>query len=127
MQEEIFGPVLPVLKYKNIDSVIEEINSKGKPLSFYVFSSDQSLQNRLLTECSFGGACVNDCIVHLANPNLPFGGVGESGMGSYHGKSSFEIFTHKKSVLRKPFWGDASMRYPPYTPKKMKLLKFFLG
>jgi aldehyde dehydrogenase (NAD+) len=127
MQEEIFGPVLPVLKYKNIDSVIEEINSKGKPLSFYVFSSDKFLQDRLLTECSFGGACVNDCIVHLANPNLPFGGVGESGMGSYHGKSSFEIFTHKKSVLRKPFWGDASMRYPPYTPKKMKLLKFFLG
>lgn len=127
MQEEIFGPILPVMIYRDLQTVMDAINQQGKPLAFYVFSKNKSLQDLLILNCSFGGACINDCIVHLANPDLPFGGVGESGMGAYHGKASFDIFSHKKSVLRKPFWGDATMRYPPYTSSKMKLLRFFLG
>lgn len=127
MKEEIFGPLLPVMKYTDISKVKKEINSGGKPLAFYVFSKNKALQDELIRDCAFGGACINDCIVHLANPELPFGGVGASGMGAYHGRASFEVFSHKKSVLRKPFWGDATMRYPPYTEGKLKLLRFFLG
>lgn len=126
MKEEIFGPILPVMKYSDLNLVKNEIHQFGKPLAFYIFSQNKKIQDELLQEMSFGGACVNDCIVHLANPDLPFGGVGESGIGAYHGKASFDVFSHKKSILRKPFWADATMRYPPYTELKMRLLKFFL-
>lgn len=127
MEDEIFGPILPVIAYDDLDEVLKKIQAKPKPLAFYIFSKNSSLQEKILTTMSFGGACVNDCIVHLANPDLPFGGVGDSGMGAYHGKHSFDLFSHKKSVLKKPFWGDATMRYAPYTDLKLKLIRFFMG
>jgi aldehyde dehydrogenase (NAD+) len=127
MEDEIFGPVLPVMSYDNLDEVIRQINARPKPLSLYVFSSDSSVQQKVVETASYGGACVNDTMVHLANPDLPFGGVGESGMGSYHGQKSFDVFSHKKSVMIKPFWGDATMRYAPYTDMKLKLIRFFMG
>jgi aldehyde dehydrogenase (NAD+) len=126
MEDEIFGPVMPCFKYDNVDELIRTINSKPKPLSFYLFTRNKNLQEKVLAEVPFGGASVNDCLVHLANPELPFGGVGESGMGAYHGKQSFEVFSHKKSVLRKPFALDATMRYPPYTAFNLKLIRFFM-
>lgn len=127
MKEEIFGPVLPILTYDSIDTALEKIAEQPKPLAFYLFTHERSLQERVLNSMAFGGACVNDCIIHLANPNLPFGGIGESGMGRYHGAESFEVFSHKKSVLKKWFALDATMRYPPYTDFKMKLIRFFMG
>lgn len=127
MQEEIFGPLLPMIPYDNIEQAMQQIANKPKPLAFYLFTKDKALQEKVLNGLSFGGACVNDCIVHLANPELPFGGVGDSGIGAYHGKHSFDLFSHKKSVLLKPFWGDATMRYAPYTNMKLKLIRFFMG
>lgn len=127
MQEEIFGPILPLFKYKDIDEALKTVRTQSKPLAFYIFTKNKDLQNSVLEQTPFGGACVNDCVVHLANPNLPFGGIGTSGMGMYHGKFSFDAFSHKKSVLRKPFALDATMRYAPYTQAKLKLIKFFMG
>ncbi|MEK6554907.1 MAG: aldehyde dehydrogenase [Bdellovibrionota bacterium] len=127
MKEEIFGPILPIFVYENIDEALTKIASEPKPLSFYLFTKNKDLQDHVLSTMPFGGACVNDCIIHLANPNLPFGGIGESGMGRYHGNDSFEVFSHKKSVLKKWFALDATMRYPPYTDFKMKLIRFFVG
>ncbi len=126
MQDEIFGPVLPILYYDNIETVFKEVSSRAKPLALYVFSKNKSFQNSVLDRLSFGGACVNDCILHLANKDLPFGGVGESGMGAYHGKASFDLFSHKKSIMKKQFVLDTTMRYAPYTDIKMKLIRFFL-
>lgn len=127
MEDEIFGPILPIIAYDNLDTALNEVRRRSKPLAFYLFTKNKNLQEKVITNMSFGGACVNDCIVHLANPDLPFGGVGESGIGSYHGQTSFDLFSHKKSVLMKPFWGDATMRYAPYTNLKMKLIRFFMG
>lgn len=127
MEEEIFGPVLPLIPYKNLDEMMRMIQSRPKPLALYLFSTDSRVQEKVLNNLSYGGACVNDTMVHLTNPLLPFGGVGDSGMGSYHGKKSFELFSHMKSVMKKPFWGDATMRYAPYTSLKLKLIRFFLG
>lgn len=127
MKEEIFGPILPLIKYSETEEALRTIRQQTKPLAFYVFTKNKKLQNTILEQMPFGGACVNDCVVHLANPNLPFGGIGTSGMGMYHGKYSFEAFSHKKSVLRKPFALDATMRYAPYTQAKLKLIKFFMG
>ncbi len=126
MEDEVFGPIMPCFKYDNIDDLIKLINARPKPLSFYLFTKNKNLQEKVLRAVPFGGASVNDCVVHLANPELPFGGVGESGMGAYHGQYSFEVFSHKKSVLRKPFALDATMRYPPYTPFNLKLIRFFM-
>lgn len=127
MEEEIFGPLLPMMVYDNVEDVLATIRSRPKPLAFYLFTKNKTLQNEVARTMPFGGACFNDCIIHLANSNLPFGGIGESGIGGYHGRHSFECFSHKKSVLKKPFALDAAMRYPPYTASKLKLLKFFLG
>lgn len=127
MGEEIFGPVLPLMPYSNLDEMIKNVQSRPKPLALYLFSKDSVVQEKVLTNLSFGGACVNDTMVHLTNPHLPFGGVGESGVGSYHGRQSFDLFSHKKSVMVKPFWGDATMRYAPYTSLKLWLIRFFLG
>lgn len=127
MDDEIFGPVLPLMSYSDLGEAIKKIQSRPKPLALYLFSKDSSVQDRVLSNVSFGGACVNDTMVHLTNPNLPFGGVGESGVGSYHGRKSFDLFSHMKSVMVKPFWGDATMRYAPYTDWKLKLIRFFLG
>lgn len=123
MQEEIFGPLLPILEYDNLDITINFINSRPKPLALYVFSGNSDQQEKILSMISSGGACINDTITHITNANLPFGGVGESGMGSYHGRASFDIFSHKKSVLKKTFWPDISFRYPPYTGKSKWLKK----
>ena len=126
MEDEVFGPVMPCFKYDDISTLLSQIAERPKPLAFYLFTNDTGLQERVLANMSYGGACVNDTMVHLINPNLPFGGVGDSGMGGYHGKFSFDVFSHKKSAVRKPFALDATMRYPPYTDFKLKLIRFFM-
>lgn len=114
MADEIFGPILPVLDYDTIDEAIAFVNARPKPLALYLFSSNAQTQRKVLEQTSFGGGCVNDTLVHLSNPRLPFGGVGESGMGAYHGKHSFDTFSHRKSVVRRSFLIDPMVRYPPY-------------
>lgn len=125
MQMEIFGPILPVLPFDDLSEVITEINRHPKPLALYVFSADKVNQQRLLSEIAFGGGCVNDTVTHLTSPYLPFGGVGSSGHGSYHGKASFDTFTHYKSVLHKGTAIDIPLRYPPYR-NKLRWLKMVL-
>lgn len=126
MQEEIFGPVLPVIAYDNIEQVIDYVTSHDKPLAFYVFTRSRSLAKQLLTACSFGGGCINDVVIHLATPHMGFGGVGESGMGAYHGKCGFDTFSHKKSIVDKKRFIDLPMRYQPYTRLYTKLIRMFL-
>lgn len=126
MQEEIFGPILPIMTYKNIDEVIEYINDHEKPLACYIFSSDKIIQDKVIKKCSFGGGCINDTIMHVIPHNLPFGGVGSSGIGSYHGKYSFKTFSHEKSILKKSKSFDTSIIYYPYNKLKLKLSKLFL-
>jgi len=123
MQEEIFGPILPILEYEDLDSAIAQINAYPKPLALYLFSQDKNKQQKVLQETSAGGVTINDTIIHIASTELPFGGVGESGMGAYHGKASFDTFTHYKSVTNRRFWLDIPLRYPPYAGK-FKFLKF---
>jgi|JI8StandDraft_2_1071088.scaffolds.fasta_scaffold07250_5 aldehyde dehydrogenase (NAD+) len=125
MQEEIFGPILPILEFSDLDVVIEDLKYKEKPLACYYFGKSDSKQEQVLENVSFGGACINDTVVHLANSHLPFGGVGNSGMGGYHGKYSFDNFTHYKAVLKKPFWLDIPLRYPPYKGKLGLLQQVF--
>ena len=114
MQQEIFGPVLPVIEFDDINQVVDVIKSKPKPLALYLFAKDKKVQNKVLGSISFGGGCVNDTIMHIATSNMPFGGVGNSGMGCYHGKYGFDTFSHKKSVLKKSLAIDIKLRYPPY-------------
>ncbi len=123
MQEEIFGPVLPVLTYNTLNEAVEFVRSRPKPLALYLFTKDKIARERVFRELSFGGGCVNDTLVHVASSYLPFGGVGHSGMGSYHGKASFDTFTHYKSIVDKGIRPDPSLRYRPYTPKKVRWLK----
>lgn len=122
MKEEIFGPVLPVIPYDSIDGAMTLILDRPKPLALYLFMEDRELSCRVFREISFGGGCLNDTIVHLLPHNLPFGGVGESGMGSCHGKAGFDTFTHWKPILRRGMWMDLPVRYPPYKGK-LSLLK----
>lgn len=122
MQQEIFGPILPVLTYNKLDQVITTVRSKSKPLALYLFSTDSASQERVTTQIPFGGGCINDTVAHLGNLDLPFGGVGQSGFGSYHGKKSFDTFSHQKSIMKKSNWLDIPMRYPPYDGK-LKWLK----
>jgi aldehyde dehydrogenase (NAD+) len=126
MQGEVFGPVLPVLTYSTIEEAIDIINRHPNPLAFYLFTKDRAMQKRLLNEISFGTASLNDTTIHFINSNLPFGGVGESGMGKYHGKKSFDTFTNYKSILKKTNLFDFPIRYPPYTKRNANLLKRFL-
>ena len=126
MQEEIFGPILPVLTYRNLDELIMLLQSKEHPLAFYVFSSKKETIKKLTTTCQFGGGCINDTIIHLANSQMGFGGVGASGMGSYHGKIGFETFSHRKSIVDKKTWLDLPMRYQPYTSLYERMVRFFL-
>lgn len=126
MQEEIFGPILPVLEYDDVAEAITLINSKSKPLALYIFSRNQQFQDRILQQTSSGGVCVNDTIMHIAPANLPFGGVGDSGIGNYHGKASFDTFSHYKSVLVKNFWFDLDWRYAPYAGK-LEVFKRIIG
>ncbi len=126
MQEEIFGPVLPVLTYTDEDAVIKEINEDGSPLALYVFSANKRTTEKFLTRVKFGGGCVNDVVIHLATSNMGFGGVGMSGMGSYHGRDGFDCFTHKKSIVDKKTWIDLPIRYQPYKKGYDALIKKFL-
>ena len=126
MQEEIFGHILPVLTYRNLDELIMLLQSKEHPLAFYVFSSKKETIKKLTTTCQFGGGCINDTIIHLANSQMGFGGVGASGMGSYHGKIGFETFSHRKSIVDKKTWLDLPMRYQPYTSLYERMVRFFL-
>jgi aldehyde dehydrogenase (NAD+) len=122
MQEEIFGPILPVVEYDTIEAAIDLINAKPKPLALYLFTKNKNLQDQVLNATSSGNACINDTVMQVGVSDLPFGGVGESGIGSYHGKASFDTFSHQKSVLFKPFWLDVKWRYAPYKDN-IKLLK----
>ena len=126
MQEEIFGPVLPVLTYDTLDEAIAFVRSRPHPLALYFFSEDKAAQRRILRETAFGGGCINDTIIHLATSRMGFGGVGQSGMGSYHGQKSFDTFSHEKSIVDKKTWMDMPVRYMPYTKLKGKLLRIFL-
>jgi aldehyde dehydrogenase (NAD+) len=123
MGEEIFGPILPVLEVDSLDEAIDHINARPHPLALYVFTSNPRTAQRVLDETTSGGACVNDTLMHLAVPDLPFGGVGASGMGAYHGRASFDTFTHRRSVLSKSTRVDPSLRYPPYNAAKRKWVK----
>ena len=126
MQEEIFGPLVPIVTFDNLNQAIDTINSRPKPLALYIFSSSKQNQNMVLNSCQFGGGCVNDTIMHIANSNLGFGGVGESGIGSYHGKAGFDTFTHYKSIIDKKTWIDMPMRYQPYNKFKTFFIRKFL-
>jgi len=126
MQSEIFGPILPVMVYDDMNEVIEFVSRRPRPLALYLFAEDKDVINRIMNNVPFGGGCVNDTIVHLASDTLPFGGIGNSGMGRYHGKASFDCFTCDKSVLNKSTKMDLPMRYPPYTEKSLNLVKKFL-
>lgn len=125
MKSEIFGPILPIISYENLDNVLDTIKQRPKPLACYIFGKDHSFQQKILSTLSFGGGCINDTIMHVANENLPFGGVGSSGMGRYHGKYSFDTFSHKKSILAKGSF-DMPFRYGPYSDKKYRTIRFFL-
>ena len=126
MQEEIFGPVLPVLTFDTVEEVVETVNSREKPLALYVFAENKQVIQQITSRCSYGGGCVNDCVIHLATSAMGFGGVGESGMGAYHGKIGFDTFSHYKSIVDKKTWMDLPMRYQPYTKLGNKLIHFFL-
>lgn len=123
MQEEIFGPILPVLTCNSLSQAVEFIRSRPKPLALYLFTKDNSVKKRVYRELSFGGGCVNDTLLHVASSTFPFGGVEASGMGSYHGKASFDTFTHFKSIVDKGMWPDPSLRYRPYTMATINWLK----
>ena len=126
MQQEIFGPLLPVLPYNDIEDALSFIKNREHPLALYLFSSDKALQRRVLQSVPFGGGCINDTIIHLATSRMGFGGVGGSGMGSYHGKKSFDTFSHQKSIVKKSTLIDLPIRYAPYSPLKDRLLRIFL-
>ena len=126
MQEEIFGPLLPVLTYTDEEEIIRDINENGSPLALYLFTEKKETVKKFLSRVSFGGGCVNDVVIHLATSNMGFGGVGRSGMGSYHGRDGFECFTHRKSIVDKKTWIDLPMRYQPYKKFYDKLIRKFL-
>lgn len=127
MDDEIFGPILPVISFTSLDEAITKVKERPKPLSCYIYTNNKKTVKRLLRELSFGGGAVNDSIMHISNSNLPFGGVGFSGIGSYHGKAGFDTFTHYKSILDKPYWFEPPMKYLPYTNGKLNLIKRLLG
>lgn len=126
MGEEIFGPVLPILTFASAEEVVETVNRRDTPLALYVFAQDKQFVQTITTRCAFGGGCVNDCIIHLATSAMGFGGMGESGMGSYHGKTGFDTFTHYKSIVDKKTWLDLPMRYQPYQKVYNRLVRLFL-
>jgi aldehyde dehydrogenase (NAD+) len=125
MREEIFGPILPVITYRSLNDVINYIRSKPRPLSLYIFGKSRKTQRMILDRTMSGSGGINETVVHFINPNLPFGGIGLSGMGRYHGKYSFDTFTYKRSFLDKAVWMDVPLRYPPYKGKQ-GLIKTFI-
>lgn len=126
MREEIFGPILPIITYQSLDEAFALIRNFEKPLATYVFSDDSSVQKRVIQELPFGGATINDVVIHLANNHMGFGGVGNSGMGAYHGKVGFDCFTHYKSTLKKGTWIELPVRIPPFNDTKMKLIRLLM-
>lgn len=126
MGQEIFGPLLPVLSFDSLEEAVSFVNARPKPLACYLFTTDKKAEKMVLEQVSFGGGCINDTIIHLATSEMGFGGVGESGMGSYHGKSSFDTFSHYKSIVKKANFIDLPMRYHPYTSFHEKLVRLFL-
>ena len=126
MQEEIFGPVLPIIPYERLSQAIGFIVSREKPLALYLFTRSKKNRDRVFRTCSFSGGCVNDTIIHLATHHMPFGGVGNSGMGSYHGRKSFETFSHFRSIVDKATWMDLPMRYMPYRKVYDTMIRMFL-
>lgn len=127
MQGEIFGPILPIIEYEKLDDAIKFVNSRNKPLALYIFSDDKMYQERILNETSSGNASINECLMHVGQFELPFGGVGESGIGAYHGKLSFDTFSHLKGILKKSTLSDFKQRFPPYTESGTKLIKKLIG
>ena len=126
MQEEIFGPVLPILTFRSLDQAIQNINAMPHPLALYLFTADKRVIQKVTTRCSYGGGCINDVVIHLATSEMGFGGVGASGMGAYHGKDGFDTFTHYKSMVDKKIWLDLPMRYQPYRNIYEKMVRIFL-
>ena len=126
MQEEIFGPIMPILVFDSLDEVIRRINSMPHPLALYIFTSDKKTSRKVTARCGFGGGCINDTIIHLATSQMGFGGFEESGMGAYHGKTGFDTFTHYKSIVDKKTWIDLPMRYQPYRKRNEKMIRHFL-
>ena len=126
MQEEIFGPIMPILTYDSLDDLICKINSMPHPLALYFFTRDKAAARKVTSQCQFGGGCINDTIIHLATSEMSFGGFGESGMGGYHGKEGFRTFSHYKSIVDKKTWLDLPMRYQPYKEINDKLIHLFL-
>lgn len=126
MQEEIFGPLLPILTFQTIEEAIRTVQANEKPLALYLFAEDKHIQQQVLTQVSFGGGCINDTIMHIANPHLPFGGVGQSGIGAYHGKASFDAFSHYKSVVQQTTKFDIPLRYPNF-PNALKWVRKLMG
>lgn len=127
MKEEIFGPILPVISFTDLPTVLCEIKKYPRPLALYIFGKNSAVQKHIMHEVSFGGGCINDVIMHICNSYLPFGGVGESGMGSYHGEAGFKTFSHYKSILKRPFWFELPLKYRPYTQFKLKVIKTLFG
>ena len=126
MQEEIFGPIMPILIFDNLDEAIRNINAMPHPLALYLFTSDKAAAKKVTSRCGVGGGCINDTIIHLATTEMGFGGFSESGMGSYHGKVGFDTFSHYKSIVDKKTWIDLPMRYQPYRKLHEKMIRFFL-
>jgi aldehyde dehydrogenase (NAD+) len=123
MDDEIFGPVLPMITFKDFDKLISRLQDMPSPLALYLFTNSKKEKQKVIQKIPFGGGCINETVSHLGTPHLPFGGIGSSGFGTYHGKYSFETFSHLKSILDKPVWPDLSYRYPPYSNKKFSLFK----
>ena len=126
MQQEIFGPVLPVLTYESLGSAVAKINSMAHPLALYLFTSNEKASREVTSRCGFGGGCINDVLIHLATSNMGFGGFGESGMGSYHGIDGFRTFSHYKSIVDKKTWIDLPMRYQKYRKVYEKMVRVFM-
>ena len=123
MQEEIFGPILPIIVYKNKNEIFNIIEKNKNPLALYLFTEDKNFEKEIIEKVSFGGGCVNDTIIHCTSEGLPFGGIGRSGLGNYHGKASFDAFSHQKSIVKSKKIADISMKYPPFDERKFKLIK----
>jgi aldehyde dehydrogenase (NAD+) len=126
MKEEIFGPISPIFTYKTLKDIQEYIDRNPNPLSLYLFAKNCKLEDKITEEVSFGGGCINNTIMHLVDPNLPFGGIGNSGFGAYHGKAGFDAFSHKKSVVKTGNWFDLKQKYPPYDKRSLRIIKLFL-
>ena len=124
MQEEIFAPILPIIEYTNIDDVIDDLKYKDKPLALYLFTNDKKMEEKIINNISFGSGAINDALIHITNHNAPFGGVGASGMGAYHGKYSFETFSHQKHIYKKYSFFDNKLRFFPKKDKE-KIIRFW--